>query len=79
MTRPPQRRPEPDELALRALLDAIASHHRQEVSRLLEISPTLAAQALKFGATRAESSPFFFKQINHYLYSFFIYIHIVFS
>ena len=54
---------------LGTLFSAIASRNRSAALRLLADSPALARQAVESGATRAEPSAFFFKEIGHYAYA----------
>jgi ankyrin repeat protein len=51
------------------LLRAIASRDEQKASRLLDASPGLAQQAAEVGATRQVSTAYYFKEIEHYVYS----------
>ena len=51
------------------LLRAIASGDSSRASRLLLASPRLASDASAVGATRASSTPYFFEEIQHYLYA----------
>jgi ankyrin repeat protein len=47
----------------------IASHDANEASRLLAECPGLARQSLRAGASRAESTTNYFKEIEHYVYA----------
>lgn len=51
------------------LLRAIAVRDEEEVSRLLDASPNLATQAVHTGATRQNSTSYFFNEIKHYVYA----------
>lgn len=51
------------------LLRAIATGDVASVSRLLVASPQLALEASLIGATRASSTPYYFKEIDHYVYA----------
>lgn len=51
------------------LLRAIATGDREKASRLLAASPQLALDASPIGATRNSSMPFYFKEIEHYVYA----------
>jgi ankyrin repeat protein len=55
--------------ALMALIRAIASRDTPGALRVLEASPELARQAVVIGATRQVSTDYYFKQIEHYVYS----------
>jgi len=55
--------------ALMTLLRAIASGDEQKASRLLDASPGLAQQVAEAGATRQVSTPYYFKEIEHYVYA----------
>jgi ankyrin repeat protein len=57
-----------NQVALWALVRAIASRAREEAKRLLSASPALATEALKIGATREEASTYYFEEIGHYAY-----------
>jgi hypothetical protein len=59
-----QRNPE-----LWALFNAIVSRDRPRVSDLLATSPGLARGAVVTGATRAESSAYYFEEVAHYAYA----------
>ncbi len=56
-------------VALQTLLRLIASRDRSMASRLLAESPSLARQALDVGATRAEESPYYFEEIDRFVYA----------
>ena len=58
----------PDD-SLLSLLDRIAARDTHESMRLLWSSPALASQTVAIGATRAESHPYFFRNIAHYAYA----------
>ena len=51
------------------LLRAIASRGIEETSRHLDAIPGLAQQAVKIGATRQDSTSYYFKEIEHYVYA----------
>ena len=51
------------------LLRAIATGDRAKASRLLAASPRLALDASPIGATRESSMPYYFKEIEHYVYA----------
>ena len=51
------------------LLRAIAARDEREVLRLLTASPDLATQAVKTGASRQNSTSYFFNEIAHYVYA----------
>jgi len=59
---------EPDS-SLMALFHAIISDEPDRISRLLAKSPELARQALGTGASRQSETPYFFRQIMHYVYA----------
>jgi ankyrin repeat protein len=54
---------------LMALIRAIAAREVEKASRLLEASPGLARQAVERGATRENSTSYFFTEIEHYVYA----------
>ena len=58
----------PDEPLLK-LLGKIAARDTHESMRLLGSSPALASQTVAIGATRADSHPYFFRDIAHYAYA----------
>ena len=60
---------DPQEVALQALLRAIASRDRQTTLQLLAESPLLAPQAIKVGATRERANAYYFEEIAHYAYA----------
>ena len=51
------------------LFRAIAAGDTPRVSRLLAAFPRLASEATRTGASRAAATPFFLKQIEHYVYA----------
>jgi ankyrin repeat protein len=57
------------DLGVLALVLAVIRDDAAEVARLLGQSPSLARESLDVGATRQGATDFFFKQINHYVYS----------
>src|SRR5438105_2783224 len=68
MTKKNDNKHEPDS-SLMALFHAIISDEPDRISRLLEESPELARQALGTGASRQSETPYFFRQIMHYVYA----------
>jgi Ankyrin repeats (3 copies)/Ankyrin repeats (many copies) len=69
MTRKNNHQPEPNDSSLMNLLRTIVSGERDRVARLLAKSPELARQALAIGASRQSETPYFFREIMHYLYA----------
>src|SRR5882724_9041850 len=69
MTHTGTRREDEQGSALMTLIRAIASRDEQKASRLLDASPGLAQQAAEIGATRQVSTPYYFKEIEHYVYA----------
>jgi ankyrin repeat protein len=55
--------------ALMSLIRAIASRDPQQALRLLDASPGLAREVSKIGASRQESTSYYFKAIEHYVYA----------
>ena len=68
MTHTGTRREDEQGSALMTLIRAIASRDEQKASRLLDASPGLARQTAEIGATRQVSTPYYFKEIEHYVY-----------
>ena len=60
---------DPQEAALKALLQTIVSRDRAMTSRLLAESPLLARRAIKIGATRQGAGAHYFTEIAHYAYA----------
>ena len=61
--------PQVETSELFSLMQAIVRNDASEVAMRLENSPSLAREPLILGATREVAADFFFKEINHYLYS----------
>lgn len=59
----------PIDVALLALIRAVAARDRQGALRLLAAAPELAAQRLKVGASRQGPTDYFFEEISHYAYA----------
>jgi hypothetical protein len=57
------------ELALHTLLRVIASRDRKKASQVLAKTPSLARMSVQAGATRANASTYFLKEIGHYAYA----------
>jgi ankyrin repeat protein len=57
------------ELSLRKLTDAIIADHHSLFSTLLDKSPALATECFSEGATRRDSSTYFIREMNRYIYS----------
>lgn len=53
---------------LRKAFDAIVKRDATALARMLEDEPTLAAAALKDGASRANAKQYFYVAIQHYVY-----------
>jgi len=68
MTKKNGNKHEPDS-SLMALFRVIISDEPDRISRLLAKSPELARQALGTGASRQSETPYFFRQIMHYVYA----------
>jgi len=51
------------------LIDAILRDDKQNLTKLLAKSPSLARQSTSVGATRQAETNFFFEEIGHYLYA----------
>src|SRR5207244_12025408 len=47
----------------------IVSREPERISRLLARSPDLARHALRIGASRQSTTPYFFSEIAHYVYA----------
>ena len=60
--------PAPDDELL-VLFRAIAAGDVEQVAHRLDASPRQASEAMRTGATRAESSPFFLEAIGHHIYA----------
>ena len=58
-----------ENLRLWDLLNAIISGDEGRAAKVLLAAPVLARQAVDAGATREEAPDFYFKEIEHYLYS----------
>jgi len=71
MTRTPRQNPPATagDLALLALVRAIAANDAADAERLLAASPALARIQLVAGATRQDATTYYFDDINHYLYA----------
>src|ERR1051325_394194 len=54
---------------LLALFRVIAARDRREFSRRLVACPKLARHALRAGATRQTSQPYYLREISHYAYA----------
>ena len=52
-----------------ALLRAIAAGDAKRASRLLKVSPGLASEPAREGATRASATAYFLRKIGHYVYA----------
>jgi ankyrin repeat protein len=50
------------------LVRAIVARNRSQVAQLIDTSPQLATAQADMGATRQTSTPFYFDEIQHYLY-----------
>ena len=57
------------EESLRRLIDAIVANDSAVFSRLMDESPALVTASAFGGATRQDPSPYFIKEIGHYIYS----------
>ena len=55
-------------VALLHLIKAIVGDNTSEVSKLMELTPSLAKASLAVGATRRTARDFFFPDIKHYFY-----------
>ena len=62
-------RDRPDDGALLALFDAIASRDDLEIARQLDSSRDLASSPIQIGATRQDPQTFFLAAIHHYVYA----------
>jgi ankyrin repeat protein len=54
---------------LKVLFNAIVTHDRPLVTRLVVTSPALVGQALQVGASREDPASYFFTTISHYAYA----------
>jgi hypothetical protein len=65
----PSKQKDEKNAALMALIRAIASRDRQQALHLLDASPDLAQEVSKSGASRQDSTNYYFKAIEHYVYA----------